>query len=630
MCGILGAFARSGTGISQKKVDAALAAIAHRGPDDAGAERYRVDSGEIMLGHTRLAIIDLSSAGHQPMHSRGGRYSIVYNGELYNYKELKDELRAAGHQFSGGSDTEVLLAAWETWGYASLPRFIGMYAFAVLDRNEDKLICVRDPFGIKPFYYAWEEGYFAFASEVDALSELRPSSVRKLNWQRAYDYLVFGNYDNSIDSMLDGVNHLQPGTYIELDLGKGVLQAPQTFWAPSIEEKRGISFEEATHRVRELFLDDVRLHMRSDVQIGAALSGGVDSSAVVCAMRYVEPDAPIHTFTYDDPDSSLSEAAWADMVNKRVGAIPHTVSVSEGELRNDLARLIRAQGEPFGSTSIYAQFRIFQAAKAQGIKVVLEGQGADEIFAGYHGYPGPYLASMLEKGNVGSALKFLNAWGKWPGRSRVDAIKGLGRLLLPSSLATKAKGWVGHSASPAWLNSEGARRHGVACAFNLAPQQHSKYGRRQVAALVHALTQHGVPHLLRHGDRNAMYFGIENRVPFLTPRMAEFALSLPEHYLMSKQGETKHVFRAAMRGIVPDEILDRKDKIGFETPQANWLPKIFVEELKNNWTPEIGNLLRLDRILACNDAQPAYSSPAAWRILNFTIWVREFNVRLAV
>jgi asparagine synthase (glutamine-hydrolysing) len=579
MCGLFGYlstdYAIDRLGINTRLLSA-QAALKHRGPDDYGLESFSISQGndhphfELIIGHSRLSVIDLSPSGHQPMRSLDDRFTIVFNGEIYNYRELRQELRSVGYTFKTDSDTEVLLVAWSHWGVEGLGRLTGMFAFAVYDRKFQTLTMVRDAFGIKPFYYAMTDEGFGFASEIPALTALLPIKP-SLNWQRAYDYLVHGDYDSQSSTLLNGVIHLAPGHLIELDLSTGAPTKPKRWWRPNIQERSDLSFSQATEMVRERFLDNIRLHLRSDVPLGAALSGGVDSSAVVCAMRHIEPSLPIHTFSFIASGSDVNEEHWVDRVNTYVGAIPHKVHVTAQELASDLDDMIRSQGEPFGSTSIYAQYRVFKLANQHGMTVTLDGQGADEMLAGYSGYVGQRLHSLIETGHFYEAWKFLIEWSQWPGRSKMHGLKALIGQLTEGPLYAGLRRLNGGQHRPAWLNEQVLRVAGVSLSYpNKAPELASR-GRRVISELEASLTQRGIGALLRHGDRNSMKFSIESRVPFLTTDFADLLLSLPEHYLIASNGETKHVFRAAMRGIVPNDVLDRKDKIGFETPEKDWL-----------------------------------------------------------
>lgn len=622
MCGILGSYhSRHDDGLS-RGIDAGMNALKHRGPDARRVETYAVEDGVLYLGHTRLSIIDLTDGGIQPMNEISGRYSIVFNGEIYNYKELREELKALGCRFKSDSDTEVLLAAWAAWGAACLPRLRGMFAFAVLDRLSATLTCVRDAFGIKPFFYTRQSSDFLFASEVPAVLALK-SARAKINWQRAYDYLVHGVYDSNEETFFDSVLQLSAGHMLVVDLVGRRVDAPQRWWTPQIAERRNLSFDEAADQVRENFLQSIRLHLRSDVPLGAALSGGVDSSAVVCAMRHVAPDQPIHTFSYIASGSSVSEEKWVDLVNQRVGANAHKVLVTPQELARDLDDMIRAQGEPFGSMSIYAQYRVYQLAKENGITVTLDGQGADEMLGGYIGFPGERVRSLLDEGNPTQAWDFLRHWARWPGRSFSMGLKAaLAECTngMPHELMRMA---AGLNKVPDWIDSRVAQDMGLAGRVKRFHSTEHANGRRMAAQMINMLTQHGLPGLLRHGDRNSMRFSVESRVPFLTLDQVEFALSLPEHYLVSREGETKHVFRRAMQGIVPNEILLRKDKIGFEPPEKEWL--ISIADQAREWLSEDMKIpfIRRGALLAEFENVIAGRRPFSWQVwrwINFYRW----------
>ena len=405
MCGILGGWWTNSEYAINKLPDA-IKKIKHRGPDDDGYEFYPIGGAVVSFGHTRLSIIDLSLAGHQPMHTEDGRWAIVFNGEIYNYRELRSELQCIGYNFKTDSDTEVLLKAWIHWNVNCLSRLVGMFAFAILDKTSGKLTCVRDAFGIKPLYVSAKEGMFVFASEISALIELLPRKPN-LNWQRSYDYLVHGDYDTNKDTFYEGVHHLQSGHLIEVNTQSGQITEPKQWWIPNILEQVSYTFKDAVELVREQFLKDIKFHLRSDVPVGAALSGGVDSSAVVCAMRHVAPGMPIHTFSYIAEGKNINEEYWVDRVNSYVGAIAYKVRATSEQLVQDLEQFIKVLGEPVGSTSTYAQYRVFQMARENGIKVILDGQGADEMLAGYIGYPGQRIRSLLENRQI------LDAWQFW-------------------------------------------------------------------------------------------------------------------------------------------------------------------------------------------------------------------------
>lgn len=623
MCGIVGAFWKNRPHDAERLLGDALDCLKLRGPNDRGAEFESSGSGALALGHTRLSVIDLSDAGHQPMRSADGRYAIIFNGEIYNYRELRAELQSGGEEFVSASDTEVLLRAWIVWGEACLPRLDGMFAFAVHDRQTNRLTCCRDAFGIKPFFYVAEDDAFLFGSTHPAMVALRGAPPRP-NWQRCYDYLVHGDYDSNDETFIADVRHLPPAHLIEFDMGSCSVTRLAKWWSPSFVQRGEHSLASATEAVREAFLGSIRRQLRSDVQIGAALSGGIDSSAVVCAMRRVEPMAEINTFSYIASGTPLNEEKWVDLVNSHVDARPHKIEANEEDLLRDLDDLLIAQGEPFGSTSIYAQYCVFRLAREKGVTVTLDGQGADEMLAGYSGYPGYRLLSLLETSGVGAAHRFGREWSSWPSRSYRLGLMELGRVALPDGLYAAARKSIGRDFQPDWLDIEAFKAHGVHFQEARPPRSKAARGRRVAEQLTKSLQERGLPALLRHADRNSMRFSVESRVPFLTIELAELLLALPEEYLISPTGESKSVFRAAMRGIVPDAILDRRDKVGFATPEQQWLTAI-APQLRATLSrdAELVPFLKADRLVAAFDAVIEGRQPFSWQLwrwFNFARW----------
>lgn len=643
MCGIFG-WAISAASRKQPVRPVAerlFIALKHRGPNDSGyavfdtcrkrfseKDQTQPDENLLLLGQTRLSIIDLSSAGHQPMSSPDGRYTLVFNGEIYNYVELRRELESQGVCFVSHSDSEVLLHWAAKYGPAGLTRLTGMFAFALFDAAENTLFCARDFFGIKPFYYYNGSSGFNFASELPALLEF-PGVPRRVSPQMAYSYLCFGQYDIGDSTFLKGVLQLLPGHYLKIDLNHPGTVIPKCFWRPDLSKRSNMSFADAAARVKEIFLDNVRLHLRSDVPLGVALSGGIDSSAVTCAVRHLEPDAEIHTFSFVARNSEFSEENWMHKVAKHANVVPHMVELEPGDLVNDLDLMIQNLGEPFGSTSIYAQRRVFQLARECGVVVTLDGQGADELFGGYQGYPGPRLASMLLRGDIIGALRFFNATTSWPDRPRREVMRRMFREFTPDFLMTMGLQLAGQNPVPEWLDTGAMKDAGIR--LGLLSDQSKLYPSRDRMrqTLAYQLTWHGLPQLLRHGDRNSMAFSIESRVPFLTREMAEFSLSLPESYLVDPSGRSKAVFREAMRGIVPDEVLDRRDKIGFATPEKQWLLSLsgWVDMTLQN--AENIPYIQLDKIRREWRNICSGSAPFDWRVwrwINYVRWVELFSI----
>jgi asparagine synthase (glutamine-hydrolysing) len=502
-----------------------------------------------------------------------------------------------------------------------------MFSFAIYDALNQKITLVRDAFGIKPLFYFLNDNKLAFASEINALKTLLPNIKLSPNDQSAYDYLVWGSYDSNENSFYKEINQVPPAHFLEVSLKESFSVTLTNWWFPSIKVNYSISFEEATAKLRNLFLESVKLHLRSDVPLGAALSGGIDSSAIVCAMRYLEPELPIHTFSFIAENESISEEKWVDRVNEFVGAIPHKIKIDSSDLQKDIDNILRAQGEPFGSTSIYAQFRIYEEAKKNGVIVMLDGQGADELLAGYSGYPAERLTSLKEEGRYGQIISFLFHWSKWPERGLKNAVIQFIGLVTPAFLKNMAHQWNGKNPSPTWLNepflnSSGVRRVNP----EKVPRKKENIGRRVPETLRHVMLKGNLISLLRHADRNSMHWSVESRVPFLTIPMAEFLLSLPESFLIDQKGRTKSVFREAMRGIVPDEILDRKDKIGFATPEKKWLLSEdfnLLNKLNSLYDLPFIHKVGVEKYIDDLKRGKRNFDFTGWRLLNFSKWTEK-------
>lgn len=644
MCGIVGTIAARGEVVRPDRLAAAARALDHRGPDDRGYLGWTgsgpakvgveadVATGAIVgLAHRRLAILDLSAAGRQPMSSPDGTLHLVFNGEIYNYRELRAELERLGHRFVSQTDSEVLLAAHREWGVSALPRLVGMFAFAVLDLVRRTLFLARDCFGVKPLYYAQLERGFAFASEIKALIGIGDLRAR-VDPQRLYHYLRFGLTDHDGQTMLSGIQQLPAAHYLEVPIDGPWGPSPIRFWDVPVDRTIDVSFDEAAERLREIFLDSVRLHLRSDVPVGAALSGGIDSSSIVLAVRQLMGShLDLHAVSYAAGEPEIDERPWTEIAAAAAKATIHWTSPEPGDLVADLERLIAAQGEPFGSTSIYAQFCVFRAASAAGLKVMLDGQGGDELFGGYRLYLAARLVSLLRRGAFARALGLYRRAARLPGSPASETLRSLVFHLLPESLHAVARRAAGAPFAPAWLDEHWFIERGVLT----SPFRRASGTLALRDELRARLAQTSLPMLLRYEDRNSMAFSIESRVPFLTPALAEFVFSLPEEYIIAPDGTSKAVFRHAMRGIVPDAILDRRDKIGFASPELRWLTDL------RRW---------VDGILASEAAHqiPALDLTAArvewngilrrerrfdwhvWRWINLIRWAERFNVAFDV
>jgi asparagine synthase (glutamine-hydrolysing) len=640
MCGIAGIVVGGRDRVDPLALRTMSETLRHRGPDDNGyllwspgcpaitGRRADLGDGRVGLAHRRLSILDLSALGWQPMSSSDGRYYIVYNGEVYNYVELRMQLEKAGHRFVSRSDTEVMLAAASHWGIdAAIRSFEGMYAFALLDTRDATLTLARDPFGIKPLYYIANDRQFAFASEIKALLDLQGTD-RRVNPKSLLAYLTVGRSDHGDETMFAQVRQVPPAGLLTLDVADmpRVVREIRT-WAPSPGATLDVSRAEAARMLRDTFFGSVERHLRSDVPIGTALSGGLDSSAIITSMRRVAPDIELHAFSYFAEEPSINEERWVRAAAAASGAIVHEVTVSPTALPQDIDTLIRNQDEPFGSTSIYAQYNVFRAASAAGIHVMLDGQGADELLGGYGSFVAPHVASLLFRSRLASAGRLLLSAR---GRADVD-LRAIARYVVAASLprAVKARLSKRYAASgmPSWI-----RAAWFADRLPSLKVEQADPGPDLRAHLARE-TQTSLLALLRYEDRNSMAFSVESRVPFLTTRFAELALALPAEYLIAPDGTRKAVLRDAMRGVVPDVILDRRDKIGFQTPEraiitgaGKWMWEVLSGETGETMpcldVAAIRNRVREGQ----NGHGPAVP---LWRVLNLIRWAELFGVRFA-
>jgi len=643
VCGIAGIFRCDRGTLDVAMVQNISGTLGHRGPDDSGwlgwtgaATVHQARYPEVLQGawlalvHRRLAILDLSDAGWQPMATPDGRYHLVFNGEIYNYRELRLELEKLGYAFRSQSDTEVFLAAYAHWGCRALPRLVGMFAFAILDIQDRTLFLGRDFFGIKPLYYTYWQHGFAFASEITTLLEL-PGVRRRVNPQRLYHYLRFGLTDHGGETLFAEIAQLPAAHYLSVPLDAPQQRRPVRYWQVDMQQRCDLSFAAAAEKLRELFLDNVRLHLRSDVPVGAALSGGIDSAAIVMAMRHLQgPALPLHTFSYIADDAAVSEEAWVDLLSQTGQTVAHKVRLVPEEVVADLERLIAVQEEPFSSTSIYAQMRVFQLAREAGIKVMLDGQGADELLGGYRPYLAARLASLVRRGQWGEARRFLQCARALPGVRGSWLLCRAAGLLVPTGLQEAVRRVVGEHLVPPWLHGPWFMQHGVVP----APIWSAAGVEILREHLYQSVVENSLPMLLRYEDRNSMAFAIESRTPFLTPALAEFLFSLPEEYLIASDGTGKAVFRQAMRGMVPDPILERRDKIGFATPELCWLlalqpwaDKLFRSEMAHR-IPALRLAVVQREWQAVLAGQRALHS-RVWRWLNLISWAQHFEVSFA-
>jgi asparagine synthase (glutamine-hydrolysing) len=618
MCGICGvvAFGRP----AEVETAAAMAReLDHRGPDGAGA----YDEPGVAIGFRRLAIIDLTDAGMQPMASADGHLRLVHNGEVYNYRELRAELEAKGHRFRSATDTEVILAAYREWGEACVERFNGMWAFALWDAERRRLFCSRDRFGVKPFYYRHAGDRFVFASELKAF-RADPGVRLEPSTRAVRDYLEQGYVDHTDETFFAGIAKLPPAHSLTLD-ERGL--RVRRYWA--LEPRDGHAGDAAA-AVRELFLDSVRLRLRSDVPVGTCLSGGIDSSAIACAVDHLlrteaENAKPVgerqKTFTAYFEDAGFDERPYAEAVVARTLADPHWISFTDRDLVESLPAIVAAQDEPFGSTSVVAQWYVMRAAKAAGLTVLLDGQGADETLAGYHGYFGPFFADLLLRRRLGELRRELGAYRTLHGASARQAAVALARPFVPARVRWAARGRVRGGST--LLHRE---LRGLAATAEPDGAPYRDRFRRQLHLI---LTRRGLPELLHYEDRNSMAHSLEARVPFLDYRLVELLFSLEPGELIER-GRTKSVLRRALGDLLPPVVRDRVDKLGFVTPEGRWLRgalgELAADAFASRSFAERGFVdaraarARLERHRR-GERQAGFE---LWRALNVELWARTF------
>jgi asparagine synthase (glutamine-hydrolysing) len=553
MCGIAGLVYEGGPReAAMSAVRRMIALQRHRGPDGEGF----YDTAGASVGHCRLAIIDLTNAGHQPMSDPEGRYWITFNGEIYNYLELAEELRGVGYHFQGQSDTEVLLAAYRHWGKACLERLRGMFAFAIWDKKERRLFAARDRLGIKPFHY-WIDGNrrLAFASELKALLEFLPQ--RQAHLRLAREFLAWNVLDQELaETMVTGIKRLSPAHAMTWRPGEGATL--WRYWSLNVSEELEATPKQRAELIEEFrrrFEEVISLHLRSDVPVGTCLSGGLDSSAIVCVVsaelrkRDRWQESWQHTFSACFEDPRLDERPYIEAVADATGCRTHFVFPSGERMSEDLEKWLWHQEEPVGGSGAYAQYCVARLAREQGIKVLLDGQGADEQLAGYRKFILVYLRQLVKARRYPQAVREAVAFFSSPEVLRTCRLVD-GRRYLFSSAPEVAQLWSS--------DSRPDRPAGLGLGDSL--------GRRLEADL----TRFSLPLLLRYEDRNTMAFGIESRVPFVDHVFVEWLATLPADMRVA-DGWTKRILRDALAGLLPERVRKRKSKLGFLTPEPSWL-----------------------------------------------------------
>jgi asparagine synthase (glutamine-hydrolysing) len=598
MCGINGF-----SGSDRLLIEKMNAVTRNRGPDDTGTY---VDE-KVTLGHNRLSIIDLSDNGHQPMANEDETVWISYNGEVYNFEEIRRELLERGHRFRSNTDTEVIVHAYEEYGYDFVRRFNGMWAFCIYDKHKNELILSRDQFGIKPLYYYMDDGRIIFSSMIGGI--LCHDVKTAPNDRAIMEYLAFNLEDHDRYTFFENIYTLSPDSLLIYSLTDHSHRFHRWYDLEKCAGKGG--------DIRELFIESVKLRTIADVPIGSCLSGGVDSSAIVCVLDRILPDR-FSTYSLISPGSRLDESRYIKEVGKVTRTEQHFTTIDRADVLSDLRDFIAAQEEPVTGLSPYAQYRVMKLAHENKAKVLLDGQGGDELFAGYVYYYGYYYYELLKKLKLYTLAREmvcyrLNFKNFYPHRM-------LFFMLLPGSV----KSGPGSRVIGKWVSLPYLKK---ICGDSRDPRWEARDLR---SALTLTIRKTAIPHLLRWEDKNSMRWSIETRPPFLDVNLMEAALSMaPGENL--KNGRTKAGFRQAVRDILPPAIMDRKDKIGFAAP-GNELFRdkdmvSFCREVINSadfkgrpyWDSTVVRRMFNDHVKGEIDI-----GDTIWKWINLELWLREY------
>lgn len=608
MCGIAGIVARTGKLDIERRIKEMTDSVRHRGPDDEG---FHI-SGRVAFGHRRLAIVDLSPAGHQPMPSADGRHVVTYNGEIYNFVEVRAELEALGHRFRSHSDTEVLLAAYAAWGPDCLSRLNGMWSFALHDLDRGIIFAARDRFGEKPFHYIDNADCFAFGSEIRQLLPLLGSVTA--NPSVVSDYLLGGVPLQLADTFFSGVHNLAAGHYLIYDLNSDRVTIHRYYnlaeRLAGVEERTG---PEAVADFRRYFEDSIRLRMRSDVQVGTCLSGGLDSSSVslvAARMHAAQSQSPFSAITAISEDPSISEEAYAGEVVQAGRLNWIKTRPSYDDFREALPRIMRQQEEPFTSPSVCMQSFVMQAARENGVIVLLDGQGADETLLGYERYYCAYALAI------------------WRQQGTLEAVRWQRQVLQNNTSMSSLRfaALVARDLSPALRYL-----HYLARARHLSPRPPLPEWVRQFARAcvdlrrlqVLEVETTGLPPLLRFEDKNAMAHSIETRLPFLDHRLVEHCISLAWNLKMN-DGWSKWVVRRAMSDVLPENIAWRRNKLGFAAPEQLWLSQ--HAEVMARAVERSALLKRFCNTDRLREGFGRLDRGSQWRLFSLALWEEQFGV----
>lgn len=659
MCGICGIF--SLIPISSEFIVIMNETLKHRGPDDEGyilfdfekviplaGKDSKVDFDSIngrvanlFLGHRRLSILDLSVNGHQPMSDINQKVWIVFNGEIYNYLEIRELLESKGYKFKTRTDTEVIIYSYLEWGYRCVDLFDGMWAFVILDVEKNILFGSRDRFGVKPLYFYKDDDKFIFASEIKAI--VKNNLYRKsINEKAVADYIKFGFEEQNVESFFSKVFQLLPSHSFELNLKNNELKIFRYYnleYNNQYEKFDKSKLVEYSNKVRELVFKAIEFRLRSDVVVGSCLSGGIDSSTIVCCINEIlQEGAPTtkdkkienigekqKVFSAVFPNEPIDESKWMKIVAEKTNAQWFYTTPNFDELIDSLEDLVYYQDIPFGSTSIFAQYKVMELASRNGVKVLLDGQGGDEVFTGYIGYYKTFFYEIIKNRDFLKLFNELNFIKNYL-LFRKDIVRIFWRVVKKEFLSSLFSIFTKSSNKPNYSSETNYSfiEDFVFYEKNIYYLQeiiNSALWKRERSVNEHLYKQlnFNLINLLRYEDRNSMRFSIEARTPFADYLpLIEYVFSIPSTYKIH-DGFSKYILRFSMKGIVPDEILNRTDKIGFQTPQEKWIfnnKQKLIDLIDKEFIKKYINLENIEK------DENYYG--LFWRLINLSIWKKVF------
>jgi len=626
--------------------------VKHRGPDDFGyvcidrdfryfeffdenLSDYKITNNFYIggLGFRRLSIIDLSKNGHQPFVDEINRIIIVFNGEIYNYIELRTELEKSGHKFKSNTDTEVIIKGYIEWGAECVEKFNGMWAFCLLDLNKKEIFCSRDRLGIKPFYFFHNTEYFIFGSEIKQLLSLIPVQKNE-NGSVLLDYL-YGSYGNETENCyIKGILKLPAGHNATVTFNYQINIYFKKYWdLPSDSDFIEDNYDEdyLKENLFELFQDSIKLRLRSDVPVGTCLSGGLDSSGIACSVKKILGNSSHKLFFIQSPDDKYNEKKYVDLIAKETNFDVFLKKPEEIDFKDDFRKFIWHHDEPLIKASMFGGYEVYRLAKENGVTVVLDGQGADELLGGYYNgvhliflydlllhHRWKYFGNQLKKNSVlfneSKNLIIRNLFTRIINTIVKSNFNCINTGIQNKNVLKNLQPYVYRD----FILNNLEESNIIKAGYKLNRKFHSRFKRES-----YLLTKHtNLPGILRQVDRNSMAFSVEARVPFLDYRLVEFFYRLPSIAIM-KDGYTKYLYRTAMKDIIPEKIRLRTNKIGFEMPERLWLlnSKEYISEFLNNYSEDhIFNIKLIRRdFLETIENQRQYN-PLFWRIINAMYW----------